>query len=57
MKMIFETINLDIPEVTDFIETNGLSFVCNEKMHVEASANDFKKLIEKFPELDYILAN
>lgn len=52
----FESINLDIPEVADFIEANGLSFICNEKMQVEASEEDFDKLIAQFPELDYIEA-
>ena len=52
----FESINLDIQEVADFIEANGLSFICNEKMQVEASEEDFDKLIAQFPELDYIEA-
>ena len=54
MKKVFESINLDIPEVSEFIEKNGLSFICNEEMNVEASAEDFNKLIEHFPELDYV---
>ena len=53
MKKVFETINLDIQEVEDFIQENGLSFICNEKMQVEASEEDFNKLISRFPELDY----
>jgi len=56
MTKVFETINLDIQEVADFIEQNGLSFVCNDKMQVEASEEDFQKLIEQFPELDYVEA-
>lgn len=52
----FESINLDIQEVADFIEANGLSFICNEKMQVEASEEDFKTLIERFPEIDYVEA-
>ena len=54
MKKIFESINLDIPEVADFIEEQGLSFVCNDKMQVEASEEDFQKLIKRFQELDYV---
>ena len=54
MKKVFEQINLDIPEVSEFIEKNGLSFICNEDMNVEASEEDFNKLIEQFPELDYV---
>ena len=54
MKKVFESINLDIEEVAEFIENNGLSFTCNEEMNVEASEEDFNKLIEQFPELDYV---
>ena len=54
MKKVFESINLDIQEIEEFIEKNGLSFICNEEMNVEASAEDFNKLIEQFPELDYV---
>ena len=54
MKKVFESINPDIEEVAEFIENNGLSFVCNEEMNVEASEEDFNKLIEQFPELDYV---
>lgn len=54
MKKVFESINLDIKEVAEFIENNGLSFICNDKMQVEASEEDFNKLIEQFPELDYV---
>jgi hypothetical protein len=32
MKKVFDTINLNIKEVEDYIEENGLSFVCNDKM-------------------------
>lgn len=56
MKKIFDTIKLNIKEVEDFIEENGLSFVCNDKMQIEASNEDFEKLISKFPELDYVEA-
>ena len=56
MKKVFDTINLNIKEVEDFIEENGLSFVCNDKMQTEASSEDFEKLISKFPELDYVEA-
>lgn len=56
MEKIFDTINLNIKEVEDFIEENGLSFVCNDKMQIEASSEDFEKLISKFPELDYVEA-
>jgi hypothetical protein len=56
MKKVFETINLDIQEVENFINENGLSFVCNDKMQVEASEEDFDKLIAQFPELDYVEA-
>lgn len=56
MKKVFDTINLNIKEVEDFIEENGLSFVCNDKMQIEASSEDFEKLISKFPELDYVEA-
>ena len=54
VKKVFESINLDIEEVADFIEEQGLSFVCNDKMQVEASDGDFVKLIERFPQLDYV---
>ena len=54
MKKVFRSINLDIEEVAEFIENNGLSFMCNEDMNVEASEEDFDKLIEQFPELDYV---
>ena len=54
MKKVFKSINLDIEEVAEFIENNGLSFTCNEEMNVEASEEDFNKLIEQFPELDYV---
>lgn len=54
MKKVFESIDLDIPEVSEFIEKNGLSFICNEEMNIEASEEDFNKLIEQFPELDYV---
>ena len=54
MKKVFQSINLDIEEVAEFIENNGLSFMCNEDMNVEASEEDFDKLIEQFPELDYV---
>lgn len=50
---VFNSIDLDIREVADFIEENGLSFVCNDRMKVEATEDDFKILIEKFPHLDY----
>lgn len=50
---VFNSINLDIREVADFIEENGLSFVCNDRMKVEATEDDFETLIEKFPYLDY----
>lgn len=50
---VFNSIDLDIREVADFIEENGLSFVCNDKMKVEATEDDFEILIEKFPHLDY----
>lgn len=56
MKRIFDSINLDIQEVADFIEENGLEFICNEKMQVEASEEDFQLLIDRFPELDYVEA-
>ena len=54
MKKVFESINLDIPEIAEFIEKNGLSLICNEEMNVEASEEDFNKLIEQFQELDYV---
>lgn len=57
MKKVFESINLDIQEVEDFIDENGLSFICNDKMQVEASEEDFDKLIAQFPELDYVEAD
>jgi hypothetical protein len=56
MKKVFESINIDIQEVADFIDVNDLSFVCNNKMQVEASEEDFDKLIAQFPELDYVEA-
>lgn len=56
MKKIFESINLDIQEVADFIEENGLEFICNDKMQVEASDEDFQLLIARFPEIDYVEA-
>ena len=54
MKKVFKSINLDIEEVAEFIENKGLSFMCNEDMNVEASEEDFDKLIKQFPELDYV---
>lgn len=54
MKKVFESINLDNQEVAEFVEKNGLSFICNDEMKVEAPAEDFYKLIEQFPELDYV---
>ena len=54
MKKVFESISLDIEEVAEFIENNGLSFICNKEMNVEASEEDFNKLIDQFPELDYV---
>lgn len=56
MKKVFESINIDIQEVADFIDANDLLFVCNDKMQVEASEEDFDKLIDQFPELDYVEA-
>ena len=53
---VFDSINLDIQEVEDFIMENGLSFTCNEKMQVIASEEDFDKLITRFPEIDYVEA-
>ena len=50
---VFKSINLDIEAVAEFIENNGLSFMCNEEMNVEATEEDFNKLIEQFPEIDY----
>ena len=52
-KKVFKSINLDIEEVAEFIENNGLSFMCNEDMNVEASEEDFNKLIEHFTEIEY----
>lgn len=54
MKKVFDAINLDIEEVVDYLEQHNLSFTCNDKMQVEASEEDFHKLIEQFPELDYV---
>ena len=54
MKKVFKSINLDIEDVAEFIENNGLSFICNEEMNVEASEEDFYKLIEQFSEIDYV---
>ena len=54
MKKVFKSINLDIEEVAEFIENNGLSFMCNEEMNVEASEEDFNKLIDRYPEIDYV---
>ena len=54
MKKIFKSIDLDIKEVTEFVENNNLSFICNEEMNIESSEEDFYKLIERFPELDYV---
>ena len=54
MKKVFKSINLDMEEVADFIENNGLSFICNEEMNVEASEEDFNKLIEHFTEIEYV---
>jgi hypothetical protein len=55
-KIIFESINLDIQEVADFIEEKGLQFICNENMQVEASEEDFATLLKRFPGIDYVLA-
>lgn len=54
MKKVFKSISLDIEEVAEFIEKEGLSFTCNENMDVEATEEDFNKLIEKFPEIDFV---
>ena len=54
MRKIFDSICIDIPEVEEYISKEGLSFVCNENMQVEASEEDFNKLIEKFPEIEYV---
>lgn len=56
MEKVFESINLDIQEVIDFITANELSFICNDKMQIEASEEDFDKLIAQFPALDYVEA-
>ena len=56
MKKIFDSINLDIQEVAEFIEDKGLSFICNDKMQVEASEEDFQTLLERFPYIDYVEA-
>ena len=53
MTRIFDYINIEIEEIQNFIEENGLSFVCNENMQIEASEEDFEKLISQFPALDY----
>ena len=53
---VFESINLDIQEVADFIEEQGLSFIFNDKMQIEASEEDFYKFIIRFPEIDYVEA-
>ena len=50
---VFDSIDLDIQEVEDFIMENGLAFTCNEKMQVISSEEDFDKLITRFPEIDY----
>lgn len=54
MKKVFKSLDLDIKEVAEFIESNGLSFICNEEMNIESSEEDFNKLIERFPELDFV---
>ena len=54
MKKVLISIDLDIEEVTEFVEINGLSFMCNEEMNIESSEEDFNKLIERFPELDFV---
>lgn len=51
---VFKSINLDIEEVAEFIENSGLSFMCNEEMNVEATEEDFNKLIDQYPEIDYV---
>lgn len=56
MKKVFDSINLDIPEVESFIEEQGLSFICNAKMQVEASEEDFETLLKRFPFIDYVEA-
>ena len=53
---VFDSIDLDIQEVEDFIMENCLSFTCNEKMQVISSEEDFDKLITRFPEIDYVEA-
>lgn len=54
VKKVFESIDLDIAEVADYIEDQGLSFVCNDQMQIEASEGDFAKLIERFPQIGYV---
>ena len=50
----FEMIDLSCNEVEQFIEENNLSFICNDRMQVEVSDEDFEKLIERFPEIDFV---
>ena len=54
MKKVFKSINIDMEVVTEFIANNGLSFMCNEEMNVEASEEDVAKLIDRYPEIDYV---
>lgn len=53
MRKVFDYINLEPIEVQNFIESNKLTFVCNENMQIETTDSDFRKLINEFPELDY----
>ena len=54
MKKVFDYINLEPAEVQNFIATNNLTFVCNDKMQIETTDSDFHKLISEFPTLDYV---
>ena len=54
MKKVFESIDFSNEDVVKFIENHGLSFICNEEMNIEASEEDFEKLILQFSELDYV---
>lgn len=47
-------IDLNCKEVEQFIEENNLSFICNDRMQVEVSDEDFEKLIDRFPEIDFV---
>ena len=53
MKIELSYINLEDPKVCDYCNEEGLVFTCNENMNIECEREDFIKLRDKFPYLDW----